>query len=451
MKRTFIILLLVIGIIQALFAQEKHGNIICASDIHFNPYYDSTLVSKLVTSPYRQWAAIFATSAIQQPNTYNSDANFPLLKSVLAAMKKQNPSPAFMVITGDFLCHNFQSNFKRYAPAYSDSLKSFTDKTIRFMAMLFNQYFPKTVVLPVLGNNDSYCGDYMVEADGAFLNMFAKAWAPLQRNHNTMMDKVFVNNFSKGGYYTYALRDGSGGKLMMLNTVFFSAKYTNCGTPTGNPASEELGWISRTLKQCAQRKSKVWIAFHIPPGIDVNSTLYNKKITTMWANSCNTAFINLLTQYAPVIRAGLSGHTHMDDFRLLYNSAGTPISFFHIVPAVSPLFGNNPGFQCMNYNKTTFTLTDIQTHYLDVSKPGIPWALEYDYDKTYGITGINPLSLDAVRKKIAANPAYLNHYINFYNVNNPAASGINQQNWKSYWCGTGSLTKADFISCTAVQ
>jgi sphingomyelin phosphodiesterase acid-like 3 len=450
MKKIGIILLLLGAMVNSLVAQVKavqQGNIISVSDIHFNPYFDPSLVTKLVQSGYKQWPAIFASSAVKQPNTYNSDSNFPLFKSALAAMKQQNASPTFMVITGDFLCHSFQQNFSTNAPSYPDSLKSFTSKTIQFMAMMFNQYFPQTIVLPVLGNNDSYCGDYQVEADGAFLNMFAKAWAPLQRNHSATLDKAFITNFFKGGYYTYALRDGSGGKMVMLNTVFFSAKYTSCGVQTGNPAGTELQWLTGVLKQSQQQKSKLWLAMHIPPGIDVNSTLSHGSVTSMWADSCNTAFINLLTQYAPIIKAGFCGHTHMDDFRLLYNSVGTPISFFHITPAVSPLFDNNPGFQCISYSKAAFTLFNIKTYYLNVSTSGNPWALEYDYQKTYGITGINPASVDAVRKKISSNPTYRNYYINYYDVNNPASNGINQQNWMAYWCGTGNLTQPGFSAC----
>lgn len=454
-KRTAIVFLLLLGgVVQSLLAQTQslqQGHILSASDIHFNPFYDPSLMDALVKSDYKQWLAIFNSSKTTQPNSYNSDSNFPLFRSALAAMKRQNASPAFMIITGDFLCHNFQSNFAQYAPAYPDSLKSFTSKTIRFMAMLFNQYFPKTIVLPVLGNNDSFCGDYMVEPDGQFLAMFAKAWVPLQRNHNLKADKAFVTAFSKGGYYTYSLRDGSGAKLVMLNTVFFSYRYTNCGTPTENPAAIELNWLSGVLKQSKLQKSKLWLAAHIPPGIDVNSTLNGKgtctqNIRTMLNDSCNQVYLQLLTRYAPVIKAGFAGHTHMDDFRLLYNK-GIPISFMHITPAVSPLFGNNPGFQCLSYSKATFGLLNSQTYYYNLNLNAPVWQFEYDFQKAYGVKGITPQSLNQVRKEIAANPAYLNKYINYYDGSNPNSNNINLQNWKTYWCGTGNLTTASFAAC----
>src|SRR5476651_2082642 len=149
MKKTGLILfILVIGYMHILIAQPKQstpGNILSASDIHFDPFFDPSLMPALIKADYKQWPAIFNSSATKQPNTYNSDSNFPLFVSAIAAMKQQNPSPAFIVITGDFLCHSFQSNYAKYARQYPDSVQSFTTKTIKCMALMFDQYFPKSI------------------------------------------------------------------------------------------------------------------------------------------------------------------------------------------------------------------------------------------------------------------------------------------------------------------
>lgn len=455
-KISAIILIMLAGCMQILTAQPGRsatGNILSASDIHFNPFFDPSLMDKLVKADYKQWPAIFNSSTIKQPNGYNSDANYPLFISALTAMKKQNSSPAFIIITGDFLCHSFQSNYAKYAPQYPDSVRSFTSKTIKLMAMMFDRYFPKSVVLPVLGNNDSFCGDYMIEPGGGFLNMFARAWAPLQRNHNKVSDNAFIAGFTKGGYYTYALKDGSGGKLVLLNTIFFSSNYNNsCETRPANPAADELSWLDNLLKHSRQKNGKLWLVAHIPPGIDVNKTINGKgscaqNIRTMWRDSCNQVFQRMVIKYASIIRAGFAGHTHMDDFRLLYDAKGVPVYFMHITPAVSPLFANNPGFQSLTYNKASFKVLDSKTYYLNVNIPNAAWAFEYDFGKTYGVNGINPASLDKIRKKIAANTADLNNYIKYYDMSNPQSDGINAQNWKAYWCATGNLTTATFSGC----
>jgi len=441
------------GYTKAQKTTSSTGTILSVSDIHFNPYFDTSLMDQLVKANYKQWPAIFNSSAIKKPNGYNNDSNFPLFVSALAAMKKQNPSPAFIIITGDFLCHNFQSNFAKYAPNYPDSVRSFTSKTIQVMAMMFDKYFPKTVILPVLGNNDSCCGDYMIGPGGPFLNMFAKAWVPLQRNHNVAIDKAFIAQFSKAGYYTYDLKDGSGGKMVMLNTVVFSINYNNsCETRPAHPAADELNWLRNVLKQNAAKKGKLWLAAHIPPGIDVNKTINGKgtcaeNVRTMLTDSCNQVFQAMVIKYASAIGAGFAGHTHMDDFRLLYNAKGVPVYFMHITPAVSPLFGNNPGFQSLTYDRKTSILLNSKTYYFSLNAAKPIWSPEYDFGKTYGVHNITPASLDVVRKNILSKPACLTSYINYYDMNNPGLDGINSQNWKAYWCATGNLTTASYTNC----
>jgi sphingomyelin phosphodiesterase acid-like 3 len=422
-------------------------DLLSVSDIHFNPYYDPSLVDTLVTSDITKWQGILQSSA-QGPNGYNSDPNYALFRSALAAMKQQNPNPSFIIISGDFLCHDFQGSFSKYS-SYPDSLHSFTAKTVRFIAYMLDSYFPKTIILPVLGNNDSDCGDYMLQPGGPFLNTFARAFAPLLRNGNAKKDSSFIAQFSKGGYYTYPFPNGVKGKLVMVNSVFFSANYmNNCGDPTATPGAEELTWIDSVM---ASGTLPAWLVYHIPPGINVHSTAYGygsceSKIEMMWSADMNAQFLGLVQKHAPKIKAMLAGHTHMDDFRVIYNK-GIPVSFIHITPAVSPLFGNNPGFQRISWNSLTLGLQNAETFYLNLGKKASTWIPEYNFQKTYGVVGINGNTLNNVRQKILIDSSYRNRYINLYKVSNPNSTEINQQNWKAFWCGTGALTQQDYSNC----
>lgn len=421
-----------------------------ASDIHFNPFFDPSLMSKLINADYTGWEAIFESSAIQQPNGYGSDANYPLLKSALRAMQQQNSAPSFIIISGDFLCHDFQANYSKYAD--SGSVQTFTAKTIQFLAWMLNKYFPQTVVLPVLGNNDSYCGDYMVEPNSPFLLMFARAWAPLLRNKNKAADSIFVAQFSKGGYYTHPFPGKVRGNLILLNTVFFSAKYYNaCGNTRDDPGSDELQWLKEMLEDNHLRNEVVWMVYHIPPGVDVHATLHNygdcqSNITLMWRDNYNNRFLDLIQQFSSLVRTNLAGHTHMDDFRVIYQNK-LPISFIHITPAISPRFANNPGFQLISYHHRLLQLMNAKTFYLSINKNANTWTPEYNFQLTYNVAGINASSLNWVRNKIAADSAYLNKYINLYKVSNPGSNEINLQNWKAFWCGNGALTQQQFSDC----
>lgn len=454
---SFIIVLLLIAPARSISQSSAAGSkiFLSISDLHFNPFYDPALVDSLVVSDYRSWEAIFRSTK-QAPNGYNSDADYALLRSAFTAMQQQNASPAFIIISGDFLCHEFQSKYATYAPAYPDSLQSFTNKTIRFMAWLLNRYFPRTIVLPALGNNDSYCGDYKIEPDGQFLAMFARAWVPLQRNKSAVTDSAFVNRFSKGGYYTFPFPDARNAQMVVLNTVFFSSSYANsCGNPAADPAGDEFTWLDSVMNVVKRKNQQAWMVYHIPPGVNVypvvnDSNSCSSAIPLMWTEQANTRFLALVRQYASQLKAALAGHTHMDDFRVIYDGA-VPVSFIHITPAISPLFGNNPGFQRITYSSTALTLQNAETFYLNVSKSGSAWTAEYNFRKTYGVDGINATTLDKVRRKILTDTVYRMKYINLYDVSNPPLNGINRQNWRAYWCGTGALAGSSYTDCYCKQ
>ena len=90
-------------------------------------------------------------------------------------------------------------------------------------------------MLPTLGNDDSYCGDYMIEPVGPFLKMFAAAWEPLISPGQTsgrLPEHVLAGRL---------LHDGPARarriRLVVLNSVFFSVNYENaCGRSTQTPA-----------------------------------------------------------------------------------------------------------------------------------------------------------------------------------------------------------------------
>jgi len=82
------------------------------------------------------------------------------------------------------MAHQWQGKYDRLAPTIpsrgSRRYRAFTTKAIRYLAAEFRRRFPRTPILPTLGNDDSYCGDYMIETRGPHSwQMFAAVWEPL--------------------------------------------------------------------------------------------------------------------------------------------------------------------------------------------------------------------------------------------------------------------------------
>src|SRR4029077_11800092 len=111
MKKAGVLLVALFAVASPAFAEK----FLSVSDIHFDPFADPALVAKLEAADVSQWDAILASSTVTAFSTYGSDVNDPLLRSALAEMRKQLPSPSFVLISGDFLAHKFDKAYQQYA------------------------------------------------------------------------------------------------------------------------------------------------------------------------------------------------------------------------------------------------------------------------------------------------------------------------------------------------
>jgi len=427
------------------------GNVAHISDIHFNPFYDPTLVAKLFQSDALQWESIFAASKVKGYGIYGkNETNYNLLISSLKNMAT-NSKPDFIIFTGDFLAHEFNERFEDNG-GEQDKYDNFVDNTITFIVLMFKKYFPDKPVYISLGNNDSYAGDYKIIPDGAFLHNSASI---LSANflENPENQKSFGETYPFGGYFTVTPPGSQNTLIITLNSIFFSVKHTNPKGLDYDPAEKELNWFEKQLKGALQNNQKVWLLLHIPPGINVYSTVRDKKYISMWKPQYNDRFIQLLEAYGSVITAIFCGHTHMDDFRLLVDSKipDKAISFVRICPAISPQFGNNPGYEHLFYDPLAFKLINYELYYLnlDIADPAaVQWQKEYSFDDTYGQAAITAPTLLTVYNALNTNPAMSANYIEYYNVGHISKPGITEATWKSYWCGIGNWTQTAFESCS---
>ena len=118
---------------------------------------------------------------------------------------------------------------------------------------------------------------------------------------------------------------------------------------------------------------------------------------TFWQPELTSRFLQLVRRYRPSIRVAFAGHTHMDDFRVI-RPDGEPALLCKVAPAISPIFGNNPGYQVYRYDRGTGALQGYRTYFLtDLADGGGPrpptpgrWALEYDFGEAYGLDALTP-------------------------------------------------------------
>jgi hypothetical protein len=244
-------------------------------------------------------------------------------------------------------------------------------------------------------------------------------------------------------------------RVVSVNTVFLTPKYKNaCGTAGGaDPGTDTLNWLGQTLAAARAAGEKVWLVQHVPPGIDAYSTtqyLTCPNVAPMFAPQYQGVYFPLVQQYADIITASFSGHTHMDDFRLI--GSGANASYTLITPAISPIFDQNPGFRVVDLaadgqmrDYSTFYLTNLTT-----AGPANPakWGREYDFRKAWGVKGVNLGAMQDVYRRIAAGGDAATQYFNFYSVSKPGGIGtVTPANQRGYVCAAGAAETADFTAC----
>ncbi len=86
-------------------------SVVVFSDVHFDPFYDTTLFPQLCSADPGSWEAIFKSSIITKPSAWGFDTNYPLLVLALSGIKQNLGSSPVIIFTGDLLGHSFAPTY----------------------------------------------------------------------------------------------------------------------------------------------------------------------------------------------------------------------------------------------------------------------------------------------------------------------------------------------------
>ena len=441
------------------------------SDIHFDPFHDPAKVQELITAPVTRWQSILSTPpSPNQPKAFDAlqqtchargvDTPFPLLRSSLEAMRSRQPDAEFMTVSGDLIAHAFSCRYNTLVPGSNPSdYQSFVEKTMAFVMAELRASFPGMPVYAALGNNDTGCGDYQLNAGSDFLAKVGRIVAeglPLSRQQQALKE------FGKGGYYSVSMAEPMHRtRLIVVNDLFLSPEYSTCaGKPDSAAATEEMTWLEHQLAEVRKSGDKVWVMGHIPPGIDPFSTV--AKFKNVCGGEAPVVFLSsdkladLMVEYADVIRLGIFAHTHMDEMRLLGPESGGRLAegerrvAIKVVPSISPVDGNNPSFTVASINPSSAVLQNYEIIAAS-NQTGIEadWTTEYEYAQTFHEAPFSPSTVKTLIEEFRTDhgaeteksEAYIRHY--FVGDRSPELSPF----WPQYVCALDNYTAKSFAAC----
>lgn len=440
------------------------------SDIHFNVFngLDQAQFAELAGLDAAEWPSFF--DALDQPVVkQGKDSNYTLMVSALKAAANRLPDAPFVIFPGDFMGHDWQKTYNQLASETLEenpqAFRDFTAKALKLITDEVANHFPDAAFLPTLGNDDAFCQDYWIQPNGEFLAIFTDYLRPLLRG--AADPASFQESFSALGCFVADLPSFPNHRLISLNSVLWSASYcdpyfdpssnnTNCCgcTNAGDaPGKAQFAWFEKQLAAARSDGKKVWLLMHVPPGLDSykeEKADGNNAAAHLWTIEFTKRYLAVLDEYRDTLQLSFCGHTHVDDYRV-DQVDGEPILFHKIIPAVSPIYGNNPAIQVYHADSQTGALTNWQTHFLSLklasgNTPTNQWADEYDAKETFGLKEFNAETVAKLFESIRKNPAGAESkaYRFYYQV---SAAEIPQAELPVYTCAILNATFAAYHSC----
>jgi sphingomyelin phosphodiesterase acid-like 3 len=423
------------------------------TDIHFNPFYDTTLFQELNTAAPSQWAGIFQSSSVKAPSPWLQDTNYPLLALTLSSVKQNLGGSPFVIFTGDLLGHNLpQTFFAHYDPANASNptaqdiaaMKAFTDKTVAFVMQQVRASVGNVPVLFALGNADSYTG---LGPDATFLSNTVQLFYS-QFLNGSVDQQTFVSTFTGGGYYSADVVN-TNLTIIGLNTFEFSPPNPYMGDMS-SAVNAELAWLDSALASAQARGRIVWLLMHVPPGADETTTSHSvdanghiATATMMWNGNYQDVFLQTLAKYPGLITFILGAHTHMDEYRII-----SPRNVLEITPSIAPYFGNNPAFKIFTFSKATLTALDYTVLNCDLTINPPQFAGYYTFSTAYGMHGPLNDSLTKLNPELVIDNTKQALYRQHYYSGRAYSSGfspVTDLNWPVFWSGIGNMDDQSFM------
>lgn len=423
-------------------AQSRSSDFVAVSDIHFNPLADPSLAPKLLTAEPRDWENLFLNDPSSPQQAYNEDATWQLLHSLIAEIAGLQPKPKLIIVAGDILAHKLREKFAAATNSTdSETYRTFIKNTVTFIGLELQKAAGGVPVIYTVGNNDDECGDYALEPNGPFLKDSLKTVAGLSKMNPRKLT-TWSSIASYGSENPLARRH----RIIALNTTFWSRRYTNAcagNSAETDPGASVLTWLEAELKNAQTHRTKVWLVYHIPPGIDGHASSRTGQVTPMWKANYTEEFNKLLDQYRDTIELNIAAHTHLDDFRLVKTAHTTTLVL--LTPGVSPNVGQNPAFRVVTVD-THARPQDVRVYYL--AHPGSSqWELEYSARSAFGLKRIDADSYQSLFRNIQLSPDIARKWRLYYSTSRAEALNSSKSYQRSLYCATGYTDPNDFQSC----
>lgn len=362
----------------------------------------------------------------------------------------------FTVFTGDLVDHDV---------LHCDAN---TTKTAEIKSFNLMKHFLKQIpVYPTLGNHDTFPYGQLTPASMNFDQSYN--W------NDELMAKLWINNgwlnatksdFLKNHYSGFSTITSRGLKVIALNSNCYYQKnlwaYVNM---TSNfDVFGQWQFLIDELIESERIDQRVWIMSHIPSS-DYDALPLQSEI-----------FQRIVKRFSPYTIANIFyGHTHRDQFKILYSSNSTDVQsalqVAWISQSVTPDAYNNPSWRYYEVEDKTFNIINSYNYFTKLNETFVNggeepvWNFEYSARKLYDPDGKWPITAPlnatfwhtyvAANLKNQTNIEFNQLYSNMQYRQSPYVpecrngSEVSTTCRHENWCDVSNFLSYDYIKCTS--
>jgi len=252
--------------------------------------------------------------------------------------------------TGDTAGHHVLTQ------TYSENFEA-----IELATKLLKEYFPKSIIIPSIGNHDTYPINQFPPPywNRIYLNKFYSYWKNL-----VPINKIFLY----GGYYSI---DYNTTKIININTLYYET--TNFMINRNQDNANQIKWLISELEEAKITNKKVWLIGHIPPT--------NREATKFFKDNMK----QIMLKYCDIIVYQFFGHTHKDEL-VVYKDSGC-VGF--IMSSIEPdqhqssfrIYYTNNNLDIIDYTQYIINLNETITNNRIIAYPYYSARKDYNFNK----------------------------------------------------------------------